>query len=142
MHFIAGPQENGFGFMAETHSRGSSGNEQVASVKSHELTYISNQMPHGKDHAPGVARLHAASVEIQEQIEILRIAHFMGRDQPRTHRTESAATFAFIPLRAALHLKSPLRHVVGKYVTGDRIESLLFGHVARGSADDDSQFHL
>src|SRR5580698_4749233 len=86
MHLIAGLQENGGRLLAEAHSRRSSGDEQVARVKSHELAYIGNQLPHGKNHALGIAGLHAPTIQIQEHLEILRISDFLRRHEPGTHR--------------------------------------------------------
>src|SRR5712672_316790 len=84
------------------------GDEQIARVEGHEPAHISDQLPDGKNHGPGVPGLHALLVEVQEHVKALRVPDFVGSDQPWTHRAEGVASLALVPLGAAFHLKGAL----------------------------------
>src|SRR5258708_31979244 len=115
-HLIARLEKNGVWLVAQTNAGRRARNQQVSRMHCDEPTHVGDQLAHWEDHSPCVPRLHASAIEIQEHLDALRIADFIRRYQPRSHRSECVAALAFVPLRTAFHLKRALGNVVGKHV--------------------------
>src|SRR5258707_11818273 len=141
-HLIARLEKNGIWLAPQTNAGRRARYQQVSRVHGDEPTHIGDQLTQGEDHSSCVPGLHASAIEIQEHLEVLRIADFIRRYQPRSHRSECVATLAFVPLGAAFHLKRALGNVVGKHVSRDAIERLFLAHVSGRAAENNPQFDL
>src|SRR6202034_4901125 len=81
MHFIAGGEENRIWLVTHADARRRAGNQQVAGIQRHKPTHKSNQLPHSENHSLRIAGLHAPTVEVQENLEILRRTAFTRRNE-------------------------------------------------------------
>src|ERR1700722_646757 len=139
MPFIAGGEEKRIWLVTHADARRRAGDQQVAGIQRHKPTNIGYQLPHCEYHSPRIAGLHAPTVEVQEHLEILRIADFIRGYEPRSDRPKCVATLALVPLSAALQLKRAFRHVIGKHVAGDHIERVFLAHISGRAAENDPQ---
>src|SRR5690606_3584187 len=64
---------------ALAHSRRSSGNNQVARMQRHEMADVADEEGNLEDHGRRRARLMALAIDLEPQVEILRIGDFIGR---------------------------------------------------------------
>ena len=67
----------------------------------------------------GATVLMAHAVNLEPQIELLRIADLIGADQPRAHRAEGVAPLALVPGAATLDLVFALGGIIEQTVPGD-----------------------
>ena len=66
-----------------------------------------------------MAALVAVAVDLELHRKLLRVAHFVGGDEPRANRAEGVAALALVPLAAALELVLALGDVVDDAVAGN-----------------------
>jgi hypothetical protein len=71
--------------------------------------------------------------------QLLRVRHFVARDQPGAERAEGVAAFALVPGAAALDLEFAFADVVDGAVAGDEVERFLLRDVAGLLADDHAE---
>ncbi len=128
------------GLHAEADAGRGAGDDDVAGQQRHEAADVGHQFGAAEDHVGGRAVLHAGAVQIQPEMQVLRIGDLVGGDQPRSERAEAVAALALVPLRAAFELVFALGDVVGDAVAGDVLERALDGNVPRDRTDDDRQF--
>src|SRR5690606_20827830 len=83
----------------------SSGRNDVSRQERHELAQIRDQMAYTENHIRGVGVLKFLSIHRKPQFKILRICHFIGGHQIRTHWCESVAALSFYPLPPPLELE-------------------------------------
>ena len=102
-----------------------------------------HQVQAAEDHGLGAARLHAGAVHRKLHVQVLRVAHLVGRGQPGPQGVERIARLAFGPLPAPLELEGPFRDVVGDAIPADVFGSLFRGSQVTGIfPDHDAQLHL
>src|SRR3546814_20865591 len=71
-----------------------------------------HQVGHIEDHGVGAAVLEALAVDAKPHRQILRIADFVGRHQPRANGAEGVAALTLVPGAASLDLVFTLGHIV------------------------------
>ncbi len=86
--------------------------QDVAGFERDELADIGNEMCNAEDHGARVAALHATAIEVEPEVKALRIRDLVSGHQKRADRTESVATLALVPLRAAFLLEGSLGNIV------------------------------
>src|SRR6478609_7103910 len=111
-HGIARLQENRRGLAAHAHARRRAGADQVPGVQRHEAADVADQLRDAEHHGPGAAVLEALAIDLQPHVEILRVADFIGRHQPRADRAEGVAALALVPGAAPFELVLALGNVV------------------------------
>ena len=94
------------------------------------------------DHVAGVPILSAHAVHICFNTQVLRIRHFIGRQNPRPNRTKCVATFALSELASPLFLEITLRHIIHDCITSDIFQRVFFGHVFRLRPDHNPKLTL
>ena len=82
------------------------------------------------------------AVDFEPELQVLRIGHFVFRDEPGTEWAERVAALALVPQSRPLDLKLPLRHVVNDAVAGDEVERPLFADILGPLADHDAELDL
>src|SRR6266851_856078 len=96
-----------------------------------------------EDHGLRVASLALLTIDVEPHAQVLRVLHFVLRDEPRSDRAERFAALAFIPLAAAaLDLKHALGDVIRQKITGDGVLRFILGEIARALADNDTELHF
>src|SRR5690606_29841766 len=118
------------------------GGNDVARLQAHELAQVAHEVRHAEDHRARRAVLVALAVDLEPEVELVPVRHFVGRDEPRTDRAERIGALTLDPLAAHFQLEGALRHVVHDAVAGDVIERLGLRHVAGRPADDDAELDL
>src|SRR3954468_18563611 len=88
------------------------------------------------------SRLFPLAVEVQPEVEVLRIADLVCRDEPGAAGREGRVALSFRPLPFPLELVLAFRDVVQDAVAGDVAGRFLLGDVPRPLADDDRQLDL
>ena len=84
--------------VSERDARRCAGRDQVAGQQRHILRHIGDECGHVEDHGPRVAGLPPLTIDIEPHVEVLHVLDFVGRDEPRSRRTERIATFTLAPL--------------------------------------------
>src|SRR4051812_18029518 len=105
--------------LPETHSRGSTGGDDVAGVQTHHARQIADQFRNAEDHVGAVAVLIAPAIHFEPHRERVWIGDLIFRDQPGTERTKGVAPLALVPGTAAFQLELPLRYVMDHAVARD-----------------------
>src|SRR5271163_2498551 len=123
-------------------SRRGAGGDHISGTQTHELADVRDEMCGPEYHRARIAALEAMAIDLEPQIQSLRVRYFIFGDQPRTNRREGVAALALVPLAAALELVSTLGHIVDYTVAGDVIESPFDRHILSRFADDDAKFHF
>src|SRR3546814_18261222 len=90
-----------------------------------------HQVGHIEDHGVGAAVLEALAVDAKPHRQILRIADFVGRHQPRANGAEGVAALTLVPGAASLDLVFTLGHIVDDTVAGHMLQSVFQGNIAR-----------
>src|SRR5580698_5025669 len=104
---------------AKTHARRRTGGNYVARSQAHEPADIADQAGNSENHSSRIPALAALTIYVKPQIKILRIGHFVGRNQPGADRTESIGALAFDPLAGAFQLKSAFGEIIDYAISGD-----------------------
>src|SRR5258707_1176903 len=99
--------------------------DHIARAQAHEVTDVRDQVGDVEDHRAGVAALEAMSVDLEPQLEILRIADFIRRHEPGADGGKGVAPFALVPLTSALELKRALGDVIDDAEACDMVQRLL-----------------
>ena len=128
--------------MAEPDAGGRARGNDVARIQRHEAADVADQVAHPEYHLRCVAVLTAPAVDVQPQVQALRVRHFIRRDEPGSDRSEGVAALALDPLPVPLQLEFPLGNVVDDAVTGDMFQGFGFGHIRRPCADHHAEFHF
>src|SRR5205814_801757 len=81
-------------------------------------------------------------IHVEPHGKILRILDLVLCYEPRSERAECLAALALRPLSGALELKHAFGHVIAEAISGNEIERLVLGHVARTLPDHDAELHL
>src|SRR4051812_49401321 len=84
-------------------------------------------------------RLFPLAVEVQPEVEVLRIADLVCRDEPGAAGREGRVALSFRPLPFPLELVLAFRDVVQDAVAGDVAGRFLLRDVPKPLADDDLQ---
>src|SRR6516164_3336105 len=97
--------------------------DHVAGKERHVFRDVGDQRRDAEDHRPRVPGLPPLAIDVEPHVEILRVADFVGRHEPRADRSERVAALALVPLtRALLQLEVSLGDVVDDAVAGDVLE--------------------
>src|SRR5271157_561441 len=118
------------------------GGDHISRTQAHELADVRDEMCDPEYHRARIAALEAMAINLEPQIQSLRVRYFLFGDQPGANRRESVAALALVPLAAALELVSPLGYIVDYAVSGDVFESPFDRHILSRFADDDAKFDL
>jgi len=99
-------------------------------------------MGHAVNHGGGCAILHALAVQLQPEVEVLRVFHLVGGHQPRADGAESVVGFALGPLAGTLDLEFTLREVIDGAIACHVLHGVSLLDVLGAGADDHAQFHF
>ena len=105
--------------------------DHVAGHQRHVCADIAHELGHAENHGDGVSRLHPLAVEIEAQIEALRIGDFVRGDEPGSQRTEAVMALRLDPFAGTAFLQAAFGHVVADAIAGHIVER---GSRARHSA--------
>jgi hypothetical protein len=108
-------------------------------VQREELAQVRHEERAGVDHRARVAVLIAVAVDLEPQVQVLRVGHLVARDEERADGTERVAALALVPLAEALELVLALGEVVDDAKTRDVLERALWAHVLRRAADHEAE---
>src|SRR5665213_1822489 len=128
--------------LAKTYPRRSSGGDDVAGLKRHELTQIAHEERGLENHLGSRAVLKAMSVDLEPQAQRRIVAHAVGRHEPRSDRSETICRLSFYPLAAALQLPGALRQIIDDTVACDAGARLCLIGVCQRMSNHDTKFHL
>src|SRR5262249_51141569 len=113
------------------------GENHIAGLHHEILRAAPDEMPAVEDHGAGIAALALLAVDVEPDVQALRIPDLVLGDQPRAEWAEGFAALPLDPLPAALELEDALGHVVGQAIAGDHVQRLVLRQVACALADDD-----
>ncbi len=83
----------------------------------------------------------ALAVDVEPDVEGLRVGYLVGRDEPWPDRPEGVTALTLVPLRG-LQLESALGYVIHDGVAGNMVQSLVLSHVFGTTPDDDCDLDL
>ncbi len=116
--------------------------DDVARHQGHVLADIAQKLGDAEHHGRTVAGLHARAVEVEGEVERLRIRHLVLGHEPRPQRSEALVALGLDPFAGAALLQAPLRHVVADAIAGDESKRVRLRHLLRRAADDESELDL
>ncbi len=128
------------GLAAHAHAGRRAGGDEVAGQQGHVVAEIGDEVGHAENHVARVAGLHALTVHVEPEVDVLRVGDLVAADQPRADRAEGVAAFAQIPLAALFELIGALGHVVDQAIPGHVFERIGLAHKARLAPDDHAEF--
>ena len=79
---------------------------------------------------------------MQRDIELVRVADFVGGDQPGPKRLQRVGALALGPLRAALELKDALGYVIADAEARDMTHGIFYCDIRPCLAEDHGEFGL
>jgi hypothetical protein len=94
-------QEHRLWLDAQPDARWRARGNHIARLQAHAATQVGNQLRHIEDQRARVALLVAVAVNLQPQVEGMRVGNFIPGDQPRAERAERIEAFALVPGTAA-----------------------------------------
>src|SRR6266851_86647 len=120
--------------------RGSGGND-VAGEQCHVVAHVRHKLRAGENHVLGIGRLPAFAVDVEPDVERLRIGYLVGRDEPWPDRPEGVTALALVPLRG-LQLERALGYVVHDGKAGNTVQRLVLRHIFGAGPNDDCDLDL
>src|ERR1041384_6885408 len=112
------------------------GGDDVAAMQRHERADVADQPCTFEDHLRRRAALHRLAVQLERDVERLRIGDLLSGDKIGTDRTERVRRLAAREADvAAIELEATIGEVVEDAIAGNVTERIRFAHVARGRAD-------
>src|SRR5437764_1362376 len=118
------------------------GRDHVARIERHEMADIADDVVDAKDQVGSVAVLPPLAIDLGPQLQLARVGHLVGGDQPRPHWAEGVAALALGPLAAALELVFALGDVIDDAIAGDVLGRVMYRDIERLRADDDAELDL
>ncbi len=110
--------------------------------KRHEFADIGDQCGDPENHPRGRAGLHPRAVQIERQIETLRVGDLIGGDQPGPQRSERIVALGLDPFARTAFLQTPLGDVVADRVARDIVQRVGLGDALRARADHHGKLDL
>src|SRR5579872_3367072 len=97
---------------------------------------VGHEVSDAEDHLSRVRVLVSLTVDLEPQIEVLRIGDLIGRYQPRPDGSKSVETLPLVPGTSALELRTAAGDVIDDGVASDMLESAIDADILPGFADD------
>src|SRR5436190_22463721 len=94
---VADLEELRLGLHAERHARRRAGDDDVAGLHDEVLRAPPDDLGDAEDHRPGVALLAELAVDLEPEIEVLRVLDLVLGDDPWADRAERLAALALGP---------------------------------------------
>src|SRR5690606_12883720 len=116
--------------------------DDITRLESHELAHVAHQGADVENHRASIAGLHSLAIDVELDIQILRVGDFVGCDQPRTDWPESVASFSLVPSPAPVHLVVALAYVIDQAVPGHIFQRVVRRDVAGLLAHDNPELYL
>src|ERR1700741_5113269 len=96
-------------------------------MQGHDPAQITHQRRNTEYHRFGGTGLAADTVNLEPELKVLGIGHFVLGHQPRTDWAEAVESFAFVPSWSPLYLVLTFRDVIHHAITRHVIQRLRFG---------------
>src|SRR5262249_53462721 len=114
--------------------------DDVARLQAHEAAEGAHEPRDAEHHRARVAVLVAVAVDLEPEIQRLRVGHLVGRHQPGAEGPEGVVALALVPLAAAaLELDLALGDVVDDAVARHVRHRRALVDVASAGADHDAE---